>query len=152
MQQETFIVGNREFTCVRMNPFAANKLLMRIQRVVLPVLGDLAKGGRGMLDLDVKEAAITLSQHLDETLVDTVVLPMFAESKLYAVQEKRFVKDEMGINLVFTTENLMELYELVWLVGRYQFAPFFASLLGRFGTVLAAAPATQSSLESSTTK
>jgi hypothetical protein len=67
--------------------------------------------------------------------MDTIVLPMFAEAKLYSTSDKKFIKDAISIDQVFTTENLFDLYELVWLVGRFQFAPFFAQLMARFGAV-----------------
>lgn len=137
MQQETFVVGEKEYTCIRMNPFAANKLLIRIQKIVMPLMGAVAgaAGAKGLLDLDVKVVAATLSEHLDETVMDTIVLPMFNEAKLYSTADKKFIKDAISIDQVFTTENLFDIYELVWLVGRFQFAPFFAQLMARFGAV-----------------
>jgi hypothetical protein len=151
MQQEVFIVGSKEYTCFRMNAFAANKLLMRIQKVVLPVLGELAGNKSSLLDLDVKAAAGLLSQHLDEALFDTIVLPMFEEAKVYSVEDKCFIKNPIAIDKVFTTDKLLDLYELVWLVGRFQFEPFFGQLMERFGNLLAA-PVQPSATTASLTK
>ncbi len=89
MQQETFIVGSREFTCVRMNAFAANKLLMRLQKIAVPVMGSLMGGGKGLGDIDVKEAAQVIAANLDESIMDDIVLPLFAESRVYCVDAKR---------------------------------------------------------------
>ena len=136
MHQETFIIGEKEYTCIRMNPFEANRILLRLQKVVLPVVGQMS-GGSNLLDMDLKEAAVVLAQHLDESLMDTIVLPMLSESKVYSTSDKKFVRDAISINQVFTTESLMDLYELIWFVGRFQFAPFFASVMQRFGAVLA---------------
>lgn len=133
MQQETFIVGNREFTCVRMNAFAANNLMLRVQKIALPVIGSMVGGGKGLGDINVTDAARIISENLDEGVMSNIVLPMFAESKLYAVEDKRFVKDAASINLTFTAENLFDLYELIFEVGRYQFSPFFSALMARFG-------------------
>jgi hypothetical protein len=133
MQQETLIVGEKEYTCVRMNPFEANKLLIRIQKIVMPIMGSVAGNGKGLLDLDIKVVAATLAEHLDESVMDAIVLPMFSEARLYSTGDKKFVKDAVSINQVFTTENLFDLYELVWLVGRFQFGPFFVALMARFG-------------------
>lgn len=137
MQQETFIIGSREFTCVRMNAFAANKLLMRLQKIAVPVMGSLMGAGKGLGDIDVKEAATAIAEHLDESLMDTIVLPMFAEAKVFSAENKKFVKSGTDIDQCFTTENLFDLYQLIFEVARYQFGPFFASLAERFGSLTA---------------
>ena len=137
MQQETFIIGSREFTCVRMNAFAANKLLMRLQKIAVPVMGSLMGAGKGLGDIDVKEAAAAIAEHLDESLMDTIVLPMFAEAKVFSAEQKKFVKSGTDIDQCFTTENLFDLYQLIFEVARYQFGPFFASLVERFGSLTA---------------
>lgn len=135
MQQETFIVGTREFTCVRMNAFAANKLLMRLQKIAVPVMGSLMEGGKGLGDIDVKEAAQVIAANLDESIMENIVLPLFAESKVFSAENKKFVKSGTDIDQCFTTENLFDLYELIFEVARYQFGPFFASLVERFGAL-----------------
>jgi hypothetical protein len=137
MQQETFIICSREFTCVRMNAFAANRLLMRLQKIAVPVMGSLMGAGKGLGDIDVKEAAAAIAEHLDETLMDTIVLPMFAEAKVFSAEQKKFVKSGTDIDQCFTTENLFDLYQLIFEVARYQFGPFFASLVERFGSLTA---------------
>ena len=138
MQQETFIIGSREFTCARMNAFAANKILMRIQKIAVPVMGSLMGAGKGLGDIDVKEAAQAIAEHLDETLMDTIILPMFAEAKVFSAENKKFVKSGTDIDQCFTTENLFDLYQLIFEVARYQFGPFFGSLAERFGSLTAA--------------
>lgn len=135
MQQETFIVGSREFTCVRMNAFAANKLLMRLQKIAVPVMGSLMGAGKGLGDIDVKEAAQVIAANLDESIMENIVLPLFAESKVFSAENKKFVKSGTDIDQCFTTENLFDLYELIFEVARYQFGPFFASLVERFGAL-----------------
>ena len=135
MQQETFIVGSREFTCVRMNAFAANMLLMRLQKIAVPVMGSLMGGGKGLGDIDVKEAAQVIAANLDESIMENIVLPLFAESKVFSTENKKFVKSGTDIDQCFTTENLFDLYELIFEVARYQFGPFFASLVERFGAL-----------------
>ena len=135
MQQETFIVGAREFTCARMNAFAANKLLMRLQKIAVPVIGSLVGAGKSLGDIDVKEAAQVIAANLDESIMDSIVLPLFTESRVYCVEAKKFIKNGTDIDQCFTTENLFDLYELIFEVGRYQFGPFFASLADRFGAL-----------------
>lgn len=142
MTQETFVVGSREFTCVRMNAFAANKLLMRLQKVLMPIVGSLLGDGKStnLMEVDVKEAARMIAENLDESVMDTIILPLFSESRLYCNEQKKYIKDAVSIDQCFTTENLFDLYELAFVVGRYQFGPFFASVIGRFGSQLAAQP------------
>lgn len=137
---QTIIVGGREFTVHRMNAFAANKLLMRIQKVVVPVLGSLmgGAGAKSLADVDVEVAARALSTHLDEALFDTIVLPMFEESKLFLNEKKAFIRTGVDISQNFTTQNLFDLYELIFEIGRFQFGPFFESAVARFGAVSAA--------------
>lgn len=135
---ETFIVGNREFTCLRMNAFDANRLLLRIQKIAVPLLGSMVGSGKGLGDVDVKQAAMMIAEHLDESLMDTLVLPMFAQSRTYCVDSKKFISTANDINVVFTAENLFDMYELIFEVARFQFGPFFASLAGRFGSLTTA--------------
>jgi hypothetical protein len=137
-QPETFIVGNREFTCLRMNAFDANRLLLRIQKIAVPLLGSMIGSGKGLGDVDVKQAAMMIAEHLDESLMDTLVLPMFAQSRTYCVGSKKFVSTANDINVVFTAENLFDMYELIFEVARFQFGPFFASLAVRFGSLTTA--------------
>ncbi len=137
MQTETFIVGGREFTCLRMNPFAANTLLMRIQKIALPVIGSLMGGGKGLGDIDVKEAAQVISMNLDESVMASIVFPMFEGSKVYCVDNKRFIKGAADIDQCFTVENLFDMYELIFEVARFQFGPFFGQLASRFGNLSA---------------
>lgn len=134
MQQETFIIGSREFTSVRMNAFAANTLLMRIQKIAIPVIGSFTGTGRDIGDVDIKDAAIVISEYLDESIMEKIVLPMFAEARVYCVESKKFIKGAADIDQCFTAENLADLYQLIFEVARYQFGPFFASMMGRFGS------------------
>lgn len=120
---------------MRMNAFAANKLLMRLQKIAVPVMGSLMGAGKGLGDIDVKEAAQVIAANLDESIMDNIVLPLFAESRVYCVEAKKFIKNGTDIDQCFTTENLFDLYELIFEVGRHQFGPFFASLADRFGAL-----------------
>ena len=143
MQQETFIIGDREFTCVRMNPFIANKLNMRLMKIAVPVMGSLMGGGKGLGDVDIKDAAQVIACNLDESIIDSIVLPMFAESRVYCVENKKFIKSGTDIDQCFTTEKLFDFYELIFEIARYQFGPFLVSLVGRFGALTDGTKATQ---------
>lgn len=138
MNNETFIVGGKEYTCFKMNAFFANKLLMRLQKVAVPVMGSLMSAGKGLGDIDVKEAAQVIAENLNEEIMDSIILPMMQESKVYSVDHKRFIKSGSDIDQCFTVETLFDFYELAFLVGRVNFAPFLSSLLSRFGSHLGA--------------
>jgi len=142
MQQETFIIGNREFTAIRMNAFDANLILLKLQKIVLPIFGSI-KGQQGqvtsIMDMDIKEAASMLADNLNEDTFKNIVFPMFDKSKVYCAEMKRVVKSPADVDLVFTAENLFDLYELIWEVALFNFRPFFQQITGRFGLRNAAA-------------
>lgn len=138
MQQETFIIGGKEFTTSRMNAFEANRLLLRIQKIALPVIASMTGSGKNIMEADTKEAAAVISEHLDESLIDKIIFPMFADAKVYSVEDKKFIKNASDINQCFTTENLFDFYELIFEVARFQFGPFFTRLMERFGSVTGA--------------
>lgn len=140
MSFETIIVGNREYALTRMNVLLANTLLMRIQKVAMPVIGSLMDGGKGLGDIDVKEAAKVISENLDESMIANIVIPMFKGCALSDVESKRKLDSEAAINQAFTVENLLDLYELIFEVGRFQFSPFLEQLKSRFGNLLDAKP------------
>ena len=136
MNQQTIIINNKEYTFVTMNAFAANRLLMRLQKVVTPIIGATIGSGKSIGDIDVKEAAKVIAENIDEAIMDNIVLPMMSESRVYDCDAKKFIKDEMSINQCFTTETLFDFYELVFQVGKEQFTPFFAQISSRFGNLL----------------
>jgi hypothetical protein len=70
---------------------------------------------------------------------------LFAESRVYCAETKKFIKSGTDIDQCFTTENLFDLYELIFEVARYQFGPFFASLVDRFGALTDGVKTTQKS-------
>lgn len=135
--QQTFIIGGREFTCSPMNAFAANTILLRLQKIAVPLIGAIASSGKSenLMDMDVKEAAAMLSEHLNESVFKDIVMPMFNEAKVFSCENKKFLKASVDIDQCFTVENLFDLYELIFEVGRFQFSPFFATLASRFGSL-----------------
>lgn len=138
MQQETFVVGGREFTCLPMNAFEANRIALRLQKLIVPVMGSLVGTGKNIGDVNVGVAAGVIAEHLDEGIMEAIALPMLKEARVYCVEQKKFLDSPTAINLCFTTETLFDFYELLFLVGRYQFGPFLARFMERFGAQLAA--------------
>ena len=143
MNKETFIIGESEFTCMRMNVSAANSLFFKIQKIAVPVLSTLISGGKNidLGSMDVKDAALALSEQLNDELLDTLVFPMLKNSQVYFVDKSCFIKSAQDLDKCFTIETLIDFYELVIVVGRYQFSPFFDRAKERFGSLIAAAPA-----------
>jgi hypothetical protein len=128
---QTFIIGNREFTAQPMNAFAASKMFLQITKRATPLLAAL--GGKGLADLDVAQ----IGEVFPPEVLDEIVMPMMAESRVYANEAKKFIKDEASVNMVFSHEDLFDFFELAFEVGRYQFGPFFQKLAARFGVNLA---------------
>lgn len=136
MNTETFIIGNKEYTATRMNAFDANLILLKIQKIVLPLFGSI-KGQQGkisdLMDMDLKEAASILADNLNEDTFKNIVFPMFDKSNVYSAEAKRKIKSAADVDIVFTAENLFDLYELIWEVALFNFRPFFQQITGRFG-------------------
>ncbi|CAB4197804.1 hypothetical protein UFOVP1309_35 [uncultured Caudovirales phage] len=141
MHPETIIIGQTEYTAMKMNAFEANRILLRLNKIILPVIGGLTKGKQGasinILDADLSEVTGIIAENLTEEIMDTIVLPMFTQSRVYMVEKKVFIKDGMSINQAFTADNLFDLYELIWEVLKLNFSSFFAKTAGRFGNLTA---------------
>ena len=148
MHPETIIVGQSEYTAMKMNAFEANRILLRLNKIILPVIGGLTKGKQGasvnILDADLSEVTGIIAENLTEEIMDTIVLPMFTQSRVYMVEKKVFIKDGMSINQTFTADNLFDLYELIWEVLKLNFSAFFAKTAGRFGNLTAGVPMAKS--------
>jgi hypothetical protein len=130
-----------------MNAFSANKLLMRIQKIAVPIFGSLMSSGGDFGSIDVKDAARVIAANVDESIMDNIVLPLFSEARVYCVESKKFIKSSTDIDQCFTTENLFDMYELIFEVARYQFSPFFSSMVGRFGVLTEAGKMKEKLLE-----
>lgn len=141
MHPETIIIGQSEYTAMKMNPFEANRILLRLNKIILPVIGGLTKGKQGasvnILDADLSEVTSIIAENLTEEIMDNIVFPMFTQSRVYMVEKKIFIKDGMSINQSFTVDNLFDLYELIWEVLKLNFSAFFAKTAGRFGNLTA---------------
>jgi len=143
MQAETIIIGQSEYTAMKMNAFEANRILLRLNKIILPVIGGLTKGKQGgsvnLLDADLSEATGIIAENLTEEVMDTIVFPMFTQSRVYFGEKKVFIKDGMSVNQCFTADNLFDLYELIWEVLKLNFAVFFRKTAANFGSLTAGA-------------
>lgn len=134
---ERIIIGAEEYTAMKMNAFEANAILLRLNKVILPVIGGLTKGRQNVniLDADLSEVAGIIAENLTEEVMTTIVLPMFKGSKVYSVEKKLFIDKEAAINVAFTVDNLFDLYTLIWEVLKLNFEVFFRKAAGSFGSL-----------------
>ncbi len=137
MERETFIIRDKEFTCIPMMPFEANKILLRIQKIFLPALGSFlsSKDLQNVFDMELESAAVMLAKNIDENIMTDIIFPMFSACQLFCTTDNVKLDNPTKINQVFTTKNLMDFYELIWLVFKYQFGPFFESLMSLIGNL-----------------
>lgn len=134
MKKETFIIGNKEFSALKIAPFKANSIALKLQKIILPVIGEMSGGGN-LLERDISGALKTLSESLDDKVMSEIVLPMFRESAVVCVSDSVKVDTEGAINRVFVdADGLADLYELIYEVGMFNFKTFFTKLMGRFGS------------------
>lgn len=134
----SIIIGAEEYTAHKMNAFEANAILLRLNKVILPVIGGLTKDrqeGVSLLDADLSEVAGIIAENLTEEVMTTIVLPMFKGSKVYSVEKKLFIDKEAAINVVFTVDNLFDLYTLIWEVLKLNFEVFFRKAAASFGSL-----------------
>ena len=134
---ERIIIGAEEYTALKMNAFEANAILLRLNKVILPVVGGLTKGRQNvnLLDADLSEVAGISAENLTEEVMTTIVLPMFKGSKVYSVEKKLFIDKEAAINVAFTVDNLFDLYTLIWEVLKLNFEVFFRKAAASFGSL-----------------
>lgn len=136
LQRESFIIGNQEFHASKIPAFKANNLLLRIQKIILPVMGELANG-KSIADMDVNAAFKVISENLDESVMTDIVMPMFALSIVSCkpVEGKQFKLDsEENFNKAFpTADELADMYTLIFDVLKFNFGAFFTTLAERFG-------------------
>lgn len=134
MQRQSFIVGSKEFQASKISAIQANQLILKIQRLVLPVLGGM--GGKGLADMDTKDAFAIISEKLDESVMTDIVFPMFALSQVACTSESPAFKLDTprAFDKAFgDADGLADMYALIFEVLRFNFGAFFISLKDRFG-------------------
>lgn len=145
MQRETFIIGNREFAASKIAPFEANGIIMKLQKLILPVLGEMVGDKTkpaNIMDMDISSALNILSERLDEKTMTDIILPMFKLSQVACTTDSIKIDSPMSINKVFVdADGLADFYELVFEVLKFNFASFFAKVAERFGGSVGNPPA-----------
>ncbi len=134
--RESIFIKDKEYAASKIAAFAANGLILKIQKIVLPVIGELAGDGKQKVDvmnMDVSSAFQIISDKLDDTVMTDIVLPMFKLAQVACVTENIKI-DSQAIDKVFQdADGLADLYELIFEVMKFNFGNFFSSLADRFG-------------------
>lgn len=137
MSRETTIIGDKEYAYSKIAAFQANSILLKLQKIVLPVIGEVAgDGGKvtSIMDIDIGQAFQVLSEKLDESIITDIVLPMFKLSQVACTTDSIKIDSSMAIDKVFVdADGLADFYTLVYEVLKYNFAGFFMQLANRFG-------------------
>lgn len=145
MQRETFIIGSREFAASKIAPFEANSIIMKLQKLILPVLGEMVGDKTkpaNIMDMDISSALNILSERLDDKTMTDIILPMFKLSQVACTTDNVKIDSPASINKVFVdADGLADLYELVFEVLKFNFASFFAKVAERFGGSVGNPPA-----------
>lgn len=141
------IIGEKEYVIHKIAPFAANTMILKIQKLVLPVIGSMA-GGQNIMDMDMKEVFSLVSEKLDEKVMVDIVMPLFKLSQVSSATDNVKIDSEVNFNKVFTTDNLADFYELLFEVLKFNFGNFFAGLASRFGNSGGVGAVSQASKES----
>lgn len=127
--RETFIIGSKEYATSKIPAFQANGLILKLQKLVLPVLGSLQNG----LDSDMKQIAQLVSEKLDESVMTEIIMPLFKLGQVASVTDQVKIDSPANFDKVFSVDDLGDFYELVYLVLKFNFENFFTSLVSRFG-------------------
>jgi hypothetical protein len=137
---------------MKMNAFDANRILLRLNKIILPVVGGLTKNGGGnLMDADLSEVTGIIAENLTEDVMDSIILPMFSHSRVFCKDKNVMIKDAMSINQAFTADTLSDFYLLIWEVLKLNFTAFFHKLAANFGS-LTAGLQTQKSLRANSAK
>jgi len=137
-QREPIFIGEKEYAASKIAAFAANGLILKLQKLILPVIGELAGDGKAKVDvmsMDVGAAFQIISEKLDDNVMNDIVLPMFKLSQVASVSDKCKIDSSQAIDKVFQdADGLADFYELIFEVMKFNFGGFFGSLMGRFGS------------------
>ena len=137
-QRESIFIKDKEYAASKIAAFEANSIILKLQKLILPVIGELAGDGGAKVDImnmDVSAAFRVISEKLDDSVMTDIVLPMFKLAQVASVTDNVKIDSSQNINKVFVdSDGLADFYELIYEVMKYNFGGFFTSLAGRFGS------------------
>lgn len=138
MSRETVIIGDKEFAMSKIPAFQANGIILKLQKVFIPVIGEVAGGAKGgsvnLMEMDVRGALDIMSSKLDESVMSDIIMPTFRLAQVACISDGIKIDSEAAINKVFTVDTLGDMYELIFEVLKFNFGNFFSGLMARFGS------------------
>lgn len=147
-QRESIFIKDKEYAASKIPAFAANGIILKLQKLVLPVIGELAGDGKAKVDvmnMDVSAAFQIISEKLDDSVMTEIVLPMFKLAQVASITDNCKIDSAMAIDKVFQdADGLADFYELIFEVLKFNFGAFFSSLAARFGGKSGDRPAMES--------
>lgn len=132
MTRKSEIIGQKEYAFYKIPAFQANAILLKLQKLVLPVIGEMTSG-KG-LDMDMRQVADAVSAKLDDSVMSDIIMPMFKLANVASVTDNVKIDSPVNFDKVFSVDELGDFYELVFEVLKYNYGNFFGSLASRFGS------------------
>ena len=132
MTRKSEIIGQKEYAFYKIPAFQANAILLKLQKLVLPVIGEMTSG-KG-LDMDMRQVADAVSAKLDDSVMSDIIMPMFKLANVASVTDNVKIDSPVNFDKVFSVDELGDFYELVFEVLKYNYGNFFGSLAARFGS------------------
>lgn len=141
-------VGNKTFSIKPMDPFTALAVLGDLQKVVLPVIGNLASGidsntkNTELLDVDMSKIgpALALAANQIDGQTIAVLAKKLITKDLISVQfenGEQSKMDETAVSKAFTG-SMGEMLQLIWKIIEVNYGDFFTLIPKDFGRALIA--------------
>ena len=115
-------IDDKEYQFGLLNPFKANKLLIKLTKILGPALGSMSKGGdvESIMDMDLSEVMEGLCSRLDEDQIESIMIALFEQVLCDG--------DKMTQSFVETEfkGSLNTLYKVMFAALEVQFGDFFA--------------------------
>lgn len=138
MQRESFFIGDKEYAASKIGAFEANRIILKLQKLVLPVIGELAGDGKqktDIMNMDISNVFEMISSKLDDSVMTDIVLPMFKLSQVACVTDNIKIDSPIAIDKVFgDADGLADFYTLIFDVLKFNFGSFFSQVAARFGS------------------
>lgn len=131
-KRQSFFIGDpvREFQASKIAAFEANEIAIKLQKIILPAIGELQNG----LDSNAGALLKVVAEKLDDKIMTDIVLPTFVLAQVACVSDNCKIVSKQDINKVFVdADGLADMYELIFEVLKFEYQPFFTRLMGRFG-------------------
>ncbi|QKJ86685.1 hypothetical protein PMPD1_1735 [Paramixta manurensis] len=122
MERYNFVIGEKEFSAIKVNAFSAARHLVKLKTL-------LDKG----LAQGTEANAIALLSGVDEKTLETVIMPILRDALVTCTTDNVKLDNEQNVNRVFTADTLFDFFDVIWEVLKLNFAPFFTRVLNLFG-------------------